>query len=251
MFWKLIEIIVRILFWRRFAKAKKIGAAATLLSEGNPHEALIHLEKHGNGVHQTLIPLFAFTQAKIYAALNRLEDAENSYKAVILTNPKDARADLELAILTGRQFRFEDCRTWLIRAIEKDDDGIKKRAEEILTLLDAIENGAKQKEYEQRAIAMSEKALLNFGSVGIPPNMDVMKQWLSSSPEALETVDDCALLVAYGEVEQGGTWKIGLSIEDTLVIKPDQTEFSPFEIIAPFLPIADQKQTDLPVQFPN
>lgn len=236
MFWKFIEIIVRVIFWRRFAKAKKIGAAATLLSEGKPNDALAHLEKHGNGVHQTLVPLFAFTQAKIYDALGRIEDAENSYKAVVLTNPKDARADLELAILTGRQFRFKDCRTWLNRAMQKEDEDIAKRAKEIRTLLDAIEDGSKRTEYEERAIAISQKTLANLGSLGIPPDMNIMKQWLCSSAEARETVDDCALLLAYCEVKQGGAWKIGLSIEDTVVTQTDKTEFRPFEMIAPLLP---------------
>ncbi|MBN2339873.1 MAG: hypothetical protein JXX29_12145 [Deltaproteobacteria bacterium] len=245
MFWKLIEIIVRVLYWRRFAKAKKIGEAAAMLTDGKPQEALAHLERHGTSVHQTLIPLFALTQAKIYQALGRLEEAENSFKAVVLTNPRDSRADLELAVLTGRQFRFDDCRTWLNRAIEKKNPEIKAQAKGFLQHLDAIEDGSKQREYETRAKKMADQPLPDGQTLGLPPNRSLMNQWLGTTADAMKAIDDLALLLAYAEVVQGGQWKIGLAIEDVTVIRPDGETFLPYEVLAPMLPSQPTSATAL------
>ncbi|MBN2531184.1 MAG: hypothetical protein JXR76_32675 [Deltaproteobacteria bacterium] len=235
MFWKLIEFIVRIIFWRRFRTAKKIGEAATLLSDGKPNKALTHLEKYGNAVHQSLIPLFALTQGKIYEALGRLEDAENSFKAVVLTNPKDARADVALAVLTGRQGRFDDCRTWLNRAIEKEHDDVSPKARELLSHLDAIEDGSKQQEYENRARALAEKTIVDGKQPGLePPNTALLAQWVTQ-PDAKDSLDDVALLLAYAELKHGGHWKIGLAIEDTAIIRADGSEYRPFDTLNEWL----------------
>lgn len=244
MFWKLIEIIVKIIFFARFSKAKKIGNAAALLAAGKPDEALVYLEKHGNRLHQSLLPLYIFTRGKIFDALKNFEEAENCFKTCVLTNPKDARADLELAILTGRQFRFDDCRTWLQRAQEKEDVSIQQHAAQIETLLNAIEDGSKKIEFEQRAQALSKKEILNGKSLGIPPDMKLLERWMRETPDARNFIDDAALLVAYGEViSNDGQWKIGLSIEDTIVILPGNKELNPFDGIVPFLPALPATQS--------
>ena len=234
MFWKFIEIIVRIIYWKRFHTAKKIGEAAALLSDGKPEMALSHLQKYGNSVHQTLIPLFALTQGKILEAMGRMTDAEASYRTAVLTNPRDARADVALAVLTGRQFRFEDCRSWLNRALEKEDSESTKRAQEILLHLDAIENGEIQRQFENRAMGLAEKVILGGRAPGFPPDTKLLAAWVGT-PEAKDHIDDVALLLAYAETQQNGHWKIGLSIEDTVVIKSDGEEYRPFETIASWL----------------
>ena len=234
MFWKFIEFIVRIIYWRRFRTAKKIGDAANLLANGKPGDALTLLEKTGSAVHQTLIPLFALTQGSIYEALGRLEEAEASFKTVVLTNPKDARADVALAVLTGRQFRFDDCRTWLNRALEKEQCESTERAKELLAYLTAIENGDTQREYEDRARKLAEKVLQDERSPGLPPDVGLLKKWIQT-PEAKDSIDDVALLLAFSEVQKGGEWQIGLSIEDTAIVKSDGKTYRPFNTIDDWL----------------
>ncbi|MBN2719222.1 MAG: hypothetical protein JXX14_25455 [Deltaproteobacteria bacterium] len=234
MFWKIIELLVRIIYWRRFRTATKIGEAAKLLSDGKPEAALAHLEKNGNAVHQTLLPLFALTQGKIHEALGRLDEAEASLKTVVLMNPKDARADVELAVLVGRQGRFDECRTWLTRALEKEECDSTVHAKEILAHLDAIERGDILLEYEARAQALAEKPLLDGRAPGLNPDMALLETWIGT-PEAKESIDDVALLLAYAEVQKGGKWQIGLSIEETTVIKADGSAFRPFDTVGKWM----------------
>jgi hypothetical protein len=233
-FWKLIELVVRIFFFRRFRTAKKIGEAATFLSNGNPEAALTHLEKYGGAVHQTLLPLYAFTLGNVQEALGKESDAEASYKTVVLTNPKDARADFALALLTGRQHRLADCRTWLLRAVEKETADATARAKELLAHLDAIEDGSKAAEYEARARALAARPLHNDRHPGLPADTDLLSEWVRLE-EAKDTIDDVALLLAYGEVQKGGQWKIGLSIEDVAVVRADDSLFRPFDLVARWL----------------
>ena len=234
MFWKLIELIVRVIYFRRFRTAKKIGEAATLLSEGNPDAALQHLEKYGGAVHQTLLPLYAFTRGKILEAMGNPDDAEASYKTVVLTNPKDARADVALALLTGKQHRLADCRKWLERAVEKGLDETTAQAKELLAHLDAVEDGSKSAEYETRAREMANRPLVDSQAAGFPPDMALLARWIVM-PEARESIDDVALLLALAEVQDGGQWQIGLSIEDVAVLKPDDSLFRPFDVVAGWL----------------
>ena len=241
MFWKLIEFVVRIIYWRRFRAAQKIGEAAALLSNGKPEAALSHLEKHGNAVHQTLIPLFALTQGKIFEALKRFEEAEACFKTVVLANPKDARADIALAVLTGRQFRFDECRNWLNRAIEKESHETEQQAKALLAHLDAVEDGSKQAEYEARAQKIANKPLIDGKTAGESADRELLAKWIQSSdsPEVQDSMDDVALLLAFAEAKKGGHWKIGISIEDTVVVQPDGNEFSPFALIAQWLSSKD------------
>jgi tetratricopeptide (TPR) repeat protein len=236
-FWKFIEIIVRILYFRRFYKAKKIGEAGELLANGKPDAALKLLEKHGNSMHESLIPLFAFTQGKVLDALGRIDEAEKAYQAVVLTSPSNSRADFELALIAGRKFDFVECRKWLNRAIDKEDEVIKERATEVLNLLDSIENGTRETEFKNRAEKLSKRKVTPENlEIGFPPSLDVIKKWLESDKEdAVNSIDEIALLLGQAEVANGGKWKIALAIDDTVVIKKDSSQYHPFKEAASIL----------------
>ena len=144
MFWKLIEVIVRIVYFPRFRKAKKIGQAGELLAAGKPKEALDHLERHGASVHHSLLSLYAFTRGAILTALERFDEAEAAYHSVLLADPGNPRAPLELGVFYGRLERYPECRQWLGKAAQGDDEEIRARATRLLTLMAAIEAGDEQ-----------------------------------------------------------------------------------------------------------
>jgi len=232
-FWKIVELVVRVIYFRRFAQAKKIGAVVALLGEGRAEEALARLDRIGQSVHQSILPLFVFTRGKVLLALRRTEEAEAAFRTGVLIDPRNARSDLELAVLEGSRFRFDECRKWLMRAKDKEDVGTRQRAEAFIAVLDAVENGERAAAFSRRARAMASKSVLNGQSCGLPADMDVLTQWIAVEPDgARELFDEIALLIGQGEVEGGGVWKPGFAIEDSRVIRRDGTEIRPFDTAA-------------------
>ena len=122
--------------------------------------------------------------------------------------------------------------------MEKEDSEAKQHAADVLNLLNQIEDGTREAEFEARAKTKAEYALdTDDGQLGMPPNMRRLDNWISASPDvARDKIDDIALLVGQSEVNEGGCWKINLAIEKTVVIKADGTEFNPFEFIAKRFP---------------
>jgi tetratricopeptide (TPR) repeat protein len=232
-FWKVVEFLVRIIYFRRFRAAKKIGEAGSLLSEGRPGEALELLEQTGKRLHQSLLPLYALIRGRILDALGRVEEAEEAFKLVVLTDPESAKGDLELAVLTGRQFRFDECRTWLDRLEAKHDPETRARAEGIRELLDQITSGEREAEFERRARSMAETPLGADGRcAGLPPDLELLTERLRREPEAArERLDELALLIGQGEVERGARWRISLSIEESVVVRDDGFRLNPFEVV--------------------
>jgi tetratricopeptide (TPR) repeat protein len=232
-FWRIVEFLVRIVYFRRFRAAKKIGLAGNLLTEGRPAEALELLEQTGSRLHQSLLPLYALVRGRILDTLGRHDEAEEAFKLVVLTNPESAKGDLELALLTGRRFRFDECRTWLDRLEAKNDEETKEQAAGIRELLDQITSGARSEEFGRRARAMAERPLNDEGrSAGLPPDPVLLADWLEREPEAArEQLDEVALLIGQGEVERGARWLISLSIEESVVVRDDASRLNPFEVV--------------------
>jgi tetratricopeptide (TPR) repeat protein len=236
-FWKILEFLVRLVYFRRFYKAKKIGQAGALLSEGEPEKALVLLEKTGRSIHESLLPLYAFTRGKIMLALNRTDEAEKAFETVVLTDHSNAKADLELALITGRQNRLKECRRWLERALEKNDDIIIAEAEKITSLLNDMESGALEESFKTRAYKMARQVILPPDKkLNIPFDENLLKIWIKTSKEDLiKMFDEVALLIGQTEVEKGAKWQVNLAIDSSTVIKPDGTSYNPFEWLDDFI----------------
>jgi tetratricopeptide (TPR) repeat protein len=232
-FWKLAEFLVRIIYFRRFRAAKRIGEAGNLLGEGRPADALEHLEQTGARLHQSLLPLYALVRGRILDALGRLDEAEEAFKLVVLTDPESAKADLELAVLAGRRFRFDECSTWLDRLAGKSDPETIQRAAGIRELLEQITSGEREAEFASRARRLAQTELGNStDTVGLPPDLDALGRWMGDSPSrAREQLDEIALLLGQGLVELGARWKISLAIEESVVIREDGTRLNPFAVV--------------------
>jgi tetratricopeptide (TPR) repeat protein len=232
-FWRFVEFLVRIVYFRRFRAADKIGQAGKLLSAGRPQEALALLEQTGNRIHQSLLPLYAMVRGRILDALGQLDEAEEAFKLVVLTDPESGKADLELAVLAGRRFRFDECRTWLDRLEAKSDAQAVEQAAGIHELLDQITSGEREAEFERRARAMADRPLGETDRrAGLPPDLELLAGWFARDPQtAREQLDELALLIGQGEVERGARWRISLSLEDSVVARDDGAELNPFEVV--------------------
>lgn len=233
MFWKAVELLVRLIYFRRFRAAENIGRAGNMLSEGHPAEALEMLEETGKRLHQSLLPLYALVRGRILDALGRVDEAEEAFKLVVLTDPESAKADLELAVLAGRRFRFDECRTWLDRLDAKNDEATKARAAGIRELLDRITSGEREAEFARRARAIADVPLAGEErGLGLPPDLHRLGEWLRREPEAVrERLDELALLIGQGEVERGASWRVSLSIEESVVRRKDGLQLNPFEVL--------------------
>ena len=228
--------MIRIIYFRRFRAAGKIGKAGKLLAAGNSEDALVLLEKTGKALHESLLPLYAFTRGKILDDLNRRREAEEAFKLVVLTDRENNRAYLELAILAGRRFDFKECEEWLDRLAEKEiNDDIEEQILGIRDLLRSITSGKREKEFQKRADAMAAKISGNDHADN-STKTTAIKEWITLHPdEAAQDIDEIALLMGQTLVSQGGAWKINLSIEDSVVISPDKTEINPFKTAASML----------------
>ncbi|HUT79537.1 MAG TPA: hypothetical protein VM285_17705 [Polyangia bacterium] len=234
MFWKIVEILVRLVYFRRFRAARRIGEAGALLADGRPEEALDLLERIGARLHQSLLSFWSFTRGRVLDRLDRLEEAEAAFRLAVLAEPDSGRADLELAVLCGRRRRFEECRQWLDRLDGKDDAEAKERGAPISELLGRVVSGERERELQSRARDLGGKPLPPSGSPpGFPPDLAALDRFVDAAPdEALAALDDLALLLAFGEVAAGARFEISLSLEDSAVVRPDGARLDPFAAVA-------------------
>lgn len=234
MFWKVFEFVVRIIYFRRFRAAKRIGDAGKLLGDGKPREALDLLEQVGRNLHQTLLPIFAFTRGKIMDALGRSREAEEAFRLVVLTDPANSRADLELAILAGRRRDFQQCEEWLDRFREKGDEDLADQAEGIRELLHKCTSGEREAEFRARAEEMAAVPIGQAGeTAGLPPDLALLDGWIESDPAAArERLDEMALLIGQGLVERGALWRVSLSLDESVVTRDDGATLDPFLTVA-------------------
>jgi tetratricopeptide (TPR) repeat protein len=233
-FWKVVEILVRIVYFRRFRAARRIGEAGALLADGRPEDALALLERVGERLHQSLLSFWSFTRGRVLDRLGRPEEAEAAFSLVVLAEPDKGRADLELAVLCGRRRRFDECRQWLDRLDGKDDAEAKARAAPIRGLLERVLSGERERELEGRARNLAARPLPPSNAPpGLPPDLAVLDGFIDAAPEeARESLDDIALLVAFGEVAAGARFELSLSLEDSAVVRPDGSRLDPFAAVS-------------------
>ena len=113
MFWKAIEFLIRTIHFKRFRQADKIAAAAAIAGEDGGARALEALDELSPKLHPSLRSLHALTRGRLLAAAGRVEEAERAFIESALADPSNAKAHLDLAVIAGRRFRFDDARARL------------------------------------------------------------------------------------------------------------------------------------------
>jgi tetratricopeptide (TPR) repeat protein len=233
-FWKLVEALVRLIYFRRFRAVERIGKAGELLDAGRAGESLRLLERVGRSMHESLLPFWAFTRGRVLVALDRFDEAEQSLKLAVLSDRESGRADLELAVLCGRRGRLEEAREWLERLEAKDDEQSRAKGAQIRALLEKVGSGERTRELAERARELAERPLPPGGSpAGLPPDPKVLDGWIRTEPDqARAALDEIALLVAFGEERKGARFEVNLSLEDSAVVRNDEARLNPFETVA-------------------
>ncbi len=235
MFWKFVEFLIRLIYFKRFRQADKITRAAELAGQGNLEDALAGLTTLEPELHDSLKSIHALTVGRILGALGRLDEAESALLQAVHADSSSAKARLDLAVIAGRRFRFDDARVILEKLASDPDDETCGEAKEILGLLNQVTSGEREAEFEHRALLMAKKKIGPNGETpGLPAHLALIENWILTAPEAaLESADEIALLLGHGEILKGGaTWQISLSIEDSQVIDSDSRIMRPFDIIA-------------------
>lgn len=234
MYGKFTEAVVRFLYRKRFKQADTIANAATLAGQGKREEALSILKSLAREIHPSLRGIFGLTRGQILASQGLLKEAEQCLIAAAKAEPSNAKIHLELAIMSGRCFRFESARERLQKLAEEADPETKEKAATILSHLDSVVAGEQLAEFESRARAMSQRAIGPGGeSPGLPADLDLLDDWITRCPEAaLEHADDLALLVGHSETLGGASWKVGLYIADSVVCKDGLGELNPFRCLS-------------------
>jgi len=234
-FWKFIEFLVRLVFYKRFRQADKITQAAELAGQGDFDGALLRLKALEPILHASLKSIHALTTGRILGALGRLDEAETALLQAVEADASSAKAQLDLAVIAGRKFRFDDARLILERLAKDADEETQNEAAEILTLLNQVISGEREAEFERRALVMAKKQIGPKGETpGIPADIDLIDDWIKRAPKAaLESAGEIALLLGHGKILEGeAAWKISLSLEDSQIIDSDSRIMRPFDIVA-------------------
>jgi tetratricopeptide (TPR) repeat protein len=233
-FWKIVNVLVRIIFFRRFRQADKVGEAARLLGQGRSGEALARLDAIAPKLHGSLVPIHALTRGMALDCEGRLDEAEDAFCVASNADPQNPRPDLELAVLLGRRFRFDEARALLEKARAKADEGSRDKVDQIAGLLDQVVSGEREAEFKKRARAMAQKPIAEDGrAAGLPPDLTLIDDWIERAPdEARRQADEIALLIGQGLVRQGAQWRVSLGISDSLVVLADGFALNPFDVVA-------------------
>ncbi len=235
MFWKIFEFVVRLVYFRRFRQADRIAVAAEIAGRGEIDEALAALDKIEPDLHQSIKPVYGLTRSRILCAEGRLAEAEKVLIFAAQADPSNVEVHLDLAVVAGRRFRFDDARERLEKLVVDADEDTGKKASEILELLTKVLSGEREAEFERRALAMAKKPIgPESETAGLPTDVALLESWMATKPEeARESADEIALLIGQSAVSgQGAGWKVNLAIEDSRVVLPDGAEIAPFQIVA-------------------
>jgi tetratricopeptide (TPR) repeat protein len=234
-FWKILEFLIRLIHFKRFRQADKIGAAAELAGRGRFHDALLELEALNPKLHPSLRSIHALTRGRILDASGKTDEAEQAFAEAALADPSNAKAHLDLAVIAGRRFHFEDARARLSSLAEDGDEQTKEQANEILCLLDQVTSGQREIEFKERASKMANRPIgPNREIAGLPADLAILDSWIYRDPDAARgAADEIALLLGQGEVfEKTGRWKVSLSLEESFIAYQDGTKMHPFKIVS-------------------
>ncbi|MDJ0761830.1 MAG: hypothetical protein QNJ97_02480 [Myxococcota bacterium] len=235
MFWKIVEGLVRLVYFKRFRQADRIAQAVKLASDGAADKALALLNQMEPTLHPSLTSIHALSRSRILASLERLDEAEEILKATVTADPGNDAAQLDLALLEGRRFRFQDARDRLKKLASAENPDIRDQARDILALAEAVISGDRQREFERRALAFAAKPIGPNGETpGMPVNVALLDAWIASQGDnARPFADEIALLLGQADVRAtNGQWQVALGIEDTVIQRPDGTVFRPFKVVA-------------------
>jgi len=235
-FWKIAELLIRLIYFRRFRHASQIGKAGHLSVHGEAVRAMEILNRLPMDMHESLWPLRLYTQGRTFDALSEFAKAEASHKRVLELDPGHLRAKLELAVLTGRDFRFDECRRHLqsIAAAKQADEETLRDVQKLESLLSETISGAREKEFRNRADRLAKKIMdQNWSNLASAKLIDNLGAWTLKEPVVAEKLfDDVALLVGEILLRDGAKWKISLAIDASLLVRDDNATLNPFMVTA-------------------
>jgi tetratricopeptide (TPR) repeat protein len=234
-FWKILEFLIRLIHFKRFRQADKMGAAAELAGQGRFDDALLELESLKPKLHPSLRSIHALTRGRILDASGKTEEAEQAFAEAAIADPSNAKAHLDLAVIAGRRFNFDEARARLSSLARDGDEQTKEQANEILCLLDQVTSGQREIEFEDRATKMANRPIgPNREMAGLPADLAVLDNWIYHDPDtARGAADEIALLLGQGEVfEKKGRWQVSLSLEESFIAYQDGTKMHPFKIVS-------------------
>lgn len=226
------ETLVKVVFWPRIRKAKKIGDAAALIGQGRADETLRILETMERRIPPYLGHLFFLTRGRALDELGQLEEAEKSYIAAVFAKEGATIAHIHLAVLCGRERRFSEARDWLRRLGEdkEAEQSLIAQATELEAMLDDVETGKRQEEIVERARAFEESRGLT--GLDVEEAFAKLQRWLEGGGE--EALEQCDELACYlGEAirsSHGGEWELSLALESSF-IQSETRRFHPFEVV--------------------
>ena len=233
MFWKIIEILSRIIYARRIHHVNRVGKAATLASN-DPEGALSMLDEMEQRIHPAVRSMHALTYGRILDGLARFEEAEAKVISAAKLDPSNMHAHLELARMSARKFQFRNARERAKRLAEEDTPDIKAKASALLEQLENISSGREAKAYTLRAKRLSEHRMgVPERTPGLPADFGLLDEWIDQSPEeAASHIEDIAVLFGESLVkERNASWKITLSAQHSLIVLESKETICPFDVV--------------------
>lgn len=204
-----------------------------MASEGDFSGALGRLNELEKRLHPSVRSLHALTRGRVLDMLGRLEEAEAEVIRAAKLDPANMRAHLDLAAMSGRRFHFKNARLRLLKLAETAEPEIQNEATALLSRIDAISSGKAAKRLAQRAREMARYPMGPAGEPpGLPARFDLIEHWIQNDADAAsEKAEDIAVLIGETLVSRGGSWKLSLALDHSVVVLTDGREINPFEVV--------------------
>ena len=226
------QAIVRVVFWRRLRMARKIGDAAELIGQGKADETLQILKRMERRIPPYVGHLFFLTRGRAYDELGEPHEAEQSYLAAVFAKEGANLAHLHLAVLCGRQGKYDETQAWIQR-IRDDTDAeaaLVEQADSLETMVNDLRSGQRLVDIQQRARGFAQAHHLD--DLSPQAALEQLDQWVADHPE--QAALECDELACYlGEMiarPLQGQWKLNLKLEDSVVESP-RGSIHPFELV--------------------
>jgi Flp pilus assembly protein TadD len=126
-FWKILELLTRLVYARRIRHINRVGEAARLAGQGDFQGALERLDKMEKKLHPEVRSFHALTRGRILEQLGRTEEAEREIIRAAKLDPSNMRAHLDLALLSARRRHFKNARARIKRLMEMAEPEIRAR----------------------------------------------------------------------------------------------------------------------------
>jgi tetratricopeptide (TPR) repeat protein len=238
-----VSWLLRLLFWGRIRRLKRIQQAAALLADGRPDEAEQLLELARPKVWVDDLAVYHFVTGKLRMEQGDLDQAEQHLHTALALGLERPSVKLNLAVLLVRKCQLNQALTLLDEIELSDDPAILEQARVMRQVIRDARGGSMLSEIADRSARFRKKHLKKVDST-TAATLPALEKQLQTNLSSSDRDDGCLLLGQLIVDACGGTWLVGLEPRDHRVLAGGVL-YSPSDMITAWLD-GDVDQLSLP-----